>query len=164
MKRGIALIVYLLLAGAAIAQPNIDYREKGAPIPPFVMEQANGKMLTNGILKKGAPVIVVIFSPQCDHCGKALDTLQSLSQSLKHTQLVLLTEAVHKPYLKDFLTKHGYDKDPLFKNAGIDKGNLISYIYTYGMLPQFNIYNAQHRLVKTFTGIFPMDSLKMFIH
>ena len=164
MKKGIAVILYLLLVFPAIAQPKTDYRKKGAPIPPFVIEQLNGRLLTNAILEKGKPVIVVIFSPQCDHCANALDTLKGMDAALKNTQLILLTEAVHKPFLKDFLVKHSYDKDPLFKNTGLDKGNLVYYIYTYGLLPQFNMYNAQHRLVKTFTGIFPMDSLKMFLH
>ena len=164
MKRGIAAIFCVLLACSVIAQPKVDYRKKGASIPPFVIEQLNGRLLTNSILKKGKSVVLVIFSPLCDHCATALDTLQRFGESLKNTQLILLTEAFNKPDLQNFLPTHGFDKEPLFKNIGLDRGNLVSYIYTYGLLPQFNVYNTQHKLVKTFTGIFPMDSLKMFLH
>jgi glutaredoxin-related protein len=162
MKTAPALILCLLLAAAAMAQPKPDYRRPGAPVPPFVIEQLDGRLLTNGILKKGRPVVLAIFSPRCGHCALALDSLQRLG--LTNVHFVLVTEAIHRPYLKDFLSTHGYDKAPAFRHVGVDKGNLIDHIYAYGMLPQFNIYNEQHTLVKTFTGIFPIDSLKVYLH
>lgn len=79
-------------------------------------------------------------------------------------QVVLVTEAVHKVQLKPFLEKSGLAKDPTFYNVGIDSSNLIFNVYAYGMLPQFNYYNSRHKLVKTFSGIFPLDSLRTFLH
>ena len=163
MKRGIALVYCLLLAAACAAQVRQDYRKKGAPIPPFIIQQLNGKQFSNSVLKPGKPVLLAIFSPQCDHCALALDTLQHFGAKLNNTRIILVTEARNKPHLKEFLTTHGFDTVAAFRQAGIDKGNLIYDIYTYGLLPQFNIYNAQHKLVKSFSGTFPMDSLKMFL-
>jgi hypothetical protein len=162
MKNGAALILCLLIAIFSSAQPKPDFRKIGAPIPPFVIEQLDGKLLTNAVLKKGKPAVLAIFSPRCDHCVLMLDSLQGLG--LKDTRFVLLTEAIHRPYLLEFLSEHGYDKAPMFRYVGVDKGNVIYHIYSYGMLPQLNIYNAQHKLVRTFTGAFPMDSLKMYLH
>jgi thiol-disulfide isomerase/thioredoxin len=164
MKKGLALVFCLMLCAFAGAQTRPDYRKKGAPVPPFIIEQANGKQFGNSVLKPGKPVLIAIFSPQCDHCSLALDSLQHFGKRLDKTQVVLVTEARNKPELKKFLKDQGFDTVAAFRQAGIDKGNLIYDIYTYGLLPQFNIYNAQHKLVKSFTGNFPLDSLKMFLH
>ena len=163
MKKGIALVFCLLWASLSGAQPRQDYRKKGAPIPPFIIEQPNGGKFSNNVLKPGKPVLLAIFSPQCDHCELALDTLRHFGKSLKNTSIVLVTEARHKPQLTGFLTKAGFDTVKAFRQVGIDKGNLVYDIYNFGMLPQFNIYNSQHKLVKSFSGNFPMDSLKMFL-
>ena len=164
MKTIVAAALLMLLSATGLpAQPKTDYKKKGAPIPSFVLEQIDGRLLTNAVLKPGAPVLFIIFSPQCEHCAKALDSLTGMRERFKKTQVILLTEALNKPYLKDFLEKHNYAAQPLFKYVGLDRSNLVYSLYTYGLLPQFNIYSAKHKLVKSFTGIFPMDSLKMVL-
>lgn len=164
MKKGLALIFCLLWASLSGAQSKQDFRKKGAPIPPFTIEQPDGKHFNNSALKSGKPVLVAIFSPQCDHCAIALDSLQHFGKSLNNTSIILVSEARHQVHVKEFLKTNGFDKVPAYRMAGIDKENLIYYIYNYGLLPQFNIYDARHQLVKSFSGNFPMDSLKMFLH
>lgn len=149
---------------AVFAQPKSIYRSSGSPLSPFRIQKTNGQFFYNTILKNNEPVMVIIFSPDCSHCEHALDTIQhTFRAELKPLQVVLVTEAVHKAELKPFLEKSGLNKDPLFAKVGIDSSNLIYNIYAYGMLPQFNYYNAKHKLVKTFSGIFPLDSLRTFL-
>jgi len=163
MKTAFLSISLFLLCCTGFAQTKIDYRKKGAPIPAFGIEALNGKIISNAVLKANKPVMLVIFSPDCPHCIHALDTLKGLTDQLKDIQLVLLTEEVHKAQLEDFLKKSELDKNPSFKYVGTDKSHLIYLIYAYGMLPQFTIYDSKHSLVKTFSGIFPLDSLKMYL-
>ncbi len=107
--------------------------------------------------------MLMIFSPQCDHCERMLDTLKGMAGNFKKTQLLLVCEARNKGFLKDFVKKTELAKYPAFGNAGWDGGNLIYDLYTYQLLPQVNVYGANHKLVRTFTGVFPMDSLRQFI-
>jgi hypothetical protein len=165
MKRIVSVAAILLsTVFASLAQSGMDYKTKGAPLPPFSLEKANGSLITNKVLQKGKPVLLMIFSPQCDHCEHTIDSLRNMPGSFAHMQLLLVTEARNKPELKGFLKKTGLDASPAFRNLGLDKSNLIPYIYTYQLLPQFNIYDAKHKLVKSFAGNFPLDSLRMFIH
>lgn len=152
--------------GIATAQPKKSiYRDLGAPLSPFRIQKTNGHFYNNARLKKNQPVLLIIFSPDCSHCKHSLDTLQhSFQPELSKLQLVLVTEARHKAELQPFLKASGLDKDPKFTQVGVDSSNLIYNIYAYGMLPQFNYYNANHKLVKTFSGIFPLDSLRSFLH
>jgi spore coat protein CotF len=161
------VLVLGFLAGSVIsagAQTNVDYKATGAAMPIFVLEKANGKMITNQTLQKNKPVVMMIFSPQCEHCEHTIDSLKTMTDRFARTQLVMITEARNQPELKGFLKKTGLDTARVFKNLGMDRSNLIPYIYTYQLLPQFNIYNAKHKLVKSFAGNFPLDSLRMYLH
>ena len=105
----------------------------------------------------------MIFSPECDHCDQVLDSLKTMTQALAHTQAILVTEARHKEAFITFRKSKGLNTSNLFTYWGWDTGNLIYYIYTYRMLPQINIYNSRHTLLKTFAGNFPLDSLRMYL-
>lgn len=163
MKKMLGILLLSLPTVLLSAQPKVNYKKAGAAIPPFVLEQPNGQPLTNTALKAGKPLLLMIFSPDCEHCAMKLDTLKGLTGIFKTTQMLLVTELRNKPNLNSFLKKKGFDKVPLFRKAGLDRGDLISNIYTYQLLPQYNFYNAKGRLVKTFTGNAPVDSLRMYI-
>jgi len=145
------------------APKKIDYKKKGAPLPPFRIDKTAGGVLTNANLKSGKPVMVMIFSPQCDHCEHMMDSLKQVSDLFHATQLLLVAEDRNKEHMKGFIKKTDIGTHPLFQQIGTNKGELIFSIYTYKILPQVNIYDSRHRLVRTLDGNFPFDSLKMFI-
>lgn len=162
MKKLTALLL-ICVSTLALAQSKINYKKRGAAIPPFTLEAANGQILTNAVLRPGRPVLLMIFSPDCEHCSHKLDTLSALGGGFKSTQVLLVTELRNKANFAPFMKKKGLNKLPQFKNAGLDRGDLIANVYTYQLLPQYNFYNAQGKLVKTFSGNAPVDSLQMFI-
>lgn len=139
------------------------FTKKGAPLPPFRLEKMDGKWLTNANLKVGKPVMVMIFSPECDHCEHMIDSMKAIADQFKTTQLLLVAEDRNRKYMDGFIKKTNIGSIPLFQNIGTNKGELIFSIYTYKILPQVNFYNTKHQLVKTFDGNYPFDSLKLFI-
>ena len=164
MKTRILLFLSIFLVVAAVAQKEVDYKKKGAPLPPFKLELTKkDEVVTNAHLKAGKPVMMMIFSPECDHCEHMIDSLKGISDMFKTTQLVLVAEARNKEHMKKFTAKTGISGLPLFQNIGVDKSNLIYYVYTQKILPQINFYDSKFKLVKTFDGNYPLDSVKMFI-
>ena len=158
----------ILMNNEGVAQKQMvpnqpDYRKIGAPMPPFVLQKTAGGTFTNTNLKPGKRTMLMIFSPQCEHCAYTIDSLKRNAAMFKNTQFVLVAEDRNKQYMKDFIRKADIGSHPLFKNTGTEKGNLIYYIYNYQVLPQVNFYNRNNKLEKSFTGTAPFDSLKMFI-
>ena len=158
----------ILMNNEGVAQKQMvpnqpDYRKIGAPMPPFVLQKTAGGTFTNTNLKPGKRTMLMIFSPQCEHCAYTIDSLKRNAAMFKNTQFVLVAEDRNKQYMKDFIRKADIGSHPLFKNTGTEKGNLIYYIYNYQVLPQVNFYNSNNKLEKSFTGPAPFDSLKMFI-
>ena len=158
----------ILMNNEGVAQKQMvpnqpDYRKIGAPMPPFVLQKTAGGTFTNTNLKPGKRTMLMIFSPQCEHCAYTIDSLKRNAAMFKNTQFVLVAEDRNKQYMKDFIRKADIGSHPLFKNTGTEKGNLIYYIYNYQVLPQVNFYNSNNKLEYSFTCNAPFDSLKMFI-
>ena len=165
MIKALQLLAAIILLPILInAQPkDANFKKVGAPIPLFVIEKTNGTLFDASVIKPNKPVMIMIASPGCDHCDKMIDSIKAISPMLKNMQIVLVTEMRNKPNLKGFLKDRGLTNNPQFANAGYDKSNLIYFIYNSQLLPQINIYNSKQKLVKTFGGNFPMDSLKMYM-
>lgn len=154
-------------AGCITAQPvyqqPANYQQKGAPIPPFRIHKVEGSTFTNQDLVKGKPVMILIFSPQCDHCTHVIDSLKNVADQFKTTQLIAVAEERHKEYMQPFLAQTKMNAFPLFRQTGTNQGELIAAVYTNKILPQVIVYDEQHRLVRILDGNFPFDSLKMYI-
>ncbi len=159
------LLCFLASAAAsAQAPPKLpDYKKIGAALPPFALQTVAGKVITNASLPKGKPTVVMIFSPQCDHCERAMDTLSTLQPGIRSTQFVCVVEPRNADLLGPFMKRSGFDTTALFRRTGVDKGNLIYFLYRQVLLPQYNVYSAGGKLLKTFTGNTPIDSLRMYL-
>lgn len=61
----LALLLLLLLFESAL------FAQAGK-LPPFQIVQANGKIFRAQDLPVGKPILLIYFSPECDHCNKML--------------------------------------------------------------------------------------------
>ncbi|MEI6950714.1 redoxin domain-containing protein [Paraflavisolibacter sp. H34] len=86
MKR---LFSFLLLASLlclsflAQAQPR--------KLPPFRVLQANGKVFNASQLPMGKPIVVVYFSPDCDHCQVLMRDFFKRAEDFKKASVALIT-------------------------------------------------------------------------
>lgn len=147
----------------APAQAAPSFTKKGSPIPNFYINRTDGGYLIPQHLKKGKPVMIMIFSPECDHCGFFVDSLKTIREQFKTTQVVLVAEERHKDKMQGFIDHLKINNDPLFKLVGTNKGELIAAIYTNKILPQLVFYDAQHKLVKIFDGHYTLGDVAKYV-
>ena len=79
-------------------------------IPPFRMVQVNGRVFKAEDLPMGKPIIVIYFSPECDHCEKLMKELFKRAADFNRASIAMITylpvEKVSK-FVKDYnLTKY----------------------------------------------------------
>jgi thioredoxin-related protein len=67
MKRLLYRYVFVLLL--FFVAPDFVTAQSGK-VPPFRMVQANGKIFRAQDLPMGKPILLIYFSPECDHCVK----------------------------------------------------------------------------------------------
>lgn len=144
----------------SFAQQKTDYQKKGAPMPNFHISKMDGGYIIPAHLKKGKPVMIMIFSPQCEHCAYVMDSLRNARDLVKTTQMIFVAEERNREYMNAFMEKEKMKGDAFFKNTGTNKGELIFAIYTNKILPQITFYDANHRLVTIFDGNYSFADVK----
>jgi thiol-disulfide isomerase/thioredoxin len=60
-------------------------------IPSFKILLSNGTYYTRQDIPKGKPVILIYFSPDCEHCQKLLNSFFPRIKEFKNSEIVLVT-------------------------------------------------------------------------
>ncbi len=128
-----------------------DYKVVGAPLPPFRVVTPSGRSITNADVPAGRHFFLMIFNPTCDHCEDVTRNLELSHNRFAEGQLLLTATAGMMPYMEFFGNTTKVFSYPNFK-VGVDSANLIDRIYSYGNLPQINVYSPAGKLLKTFNG------------
>lgn len=157
MKKWFLSVAALFLVLMAVAQNDTSYPYKKFPtVPPFTLLQADSTKFTKDQLKKG-PVLLMFFSPGCDHCQHQMEDIMKKIEEFKHTQLVLATYEKFEDmleFIKYFeLAKHDNIK------IGRDEKFFLPPFYHMQSLPYLAAYNKKGDLVDTWQGNVPVDTL-----
>ena len=164
---------------------EIDYKEMGAPMPRLKVKlykdtakknnvtesaepmrkkrKADEKIyLTNEDVDNDGNLFVMMFNPTCSHCEDMAALLRNNISLFKKTQIVLQANPGMAQYIPDFVNRQHLNDYPTF-HIGSDSADFINKIYLFQMLPQINIYDHDRKLIKTYNGEVPVDSLKKYI-
>ena len=131
-------------------------------VPPFqLLKTDSTTMLTKNDLQKNRPVMIMYFSPDCDHCQKQMDDLMKDFEPFRNIQLVMATVQPLE-MLRSF-----YEKYALAKYENILVGRDIKYIlppfYQMRNLPYMALYDRKGNLITTYEGnVKPATLLKSF--
>jgi thiol-disulfide isomerase/thioredoxin len=159
----------------------IDYKQPGAPMPALrvvmpdsstpAAEKKNKrkgtatglKAITSRDLNNGANLLVMMFNPTCGHCEEQTRLLTDHIFLFKNSRLVLLAGPMMLPYLEHFNQNTQVSGFPETILMGVDSAGFIDRTFLYETLPQINIYDHDRKLIKSFTGVTPIDTLKQYI-
>lgn len=150
-------------AEKTVAAPTIDYKQIGAPLPVIRAITEENTQVVNSDLQGDGNVLLMLFNPTCDHCIDMTSLMQKNIFLFKKTKVLLMASANMMPYLSYFKNTVKASEFPSFKVA-IDSAKAIDVLFNYVTLPQINIYSPDHKLIKTFNGDVPIDSLKGYIN
>ncbi len=182
MKCKLLILSFLSVFFVAQSQTgNSNYKEIGAPmpairlvVPPLTVNESTAKkgkkvatpqnqIVTEKELKNDANLLVMMFNPTCGHCEEQTDLFLQNISLFKKSKLVLMAGAQMIPYLEHFNRGRQIDKFPQTIIMGVDSSQFIEKTYLYEILPQINVYDAERKLIRSFTGIVPIDSIRSYI-
>ncbi len=172
---------------ARIPVEQINYEAMGAPMPAmllltndtatavktkgrkhkkqddFTLSPYNTKMYTEQHFDNKANLIVMMFNPTCGHCEDQADRFIKSIDLFKNSKLIFMANLGMKSYLPAFAANHHTAQYPNVITLGVDSTDFIKNTFLYQALPQINIYSADRKLLKTYTGNVSMDTLAQFI-
>jgi thioredoxin-related protein len=157
MKKRFLLSVLVLLVLFAEAQVDTSVPYKRFPtVPPFSLLQADSSMLTKDKLKK-APVLIMFFSPTCEHCQHQVKDMMKRIDEFKNIQWILATYQQFDEmvgFIKEYkLNKHSNIK------VGRDSKYILPPFYQMQNLPYLALYDKKGDLITTYQGNVAVDTL-----
>jgi thioredoxin-related protein len=128
-------------------------------IPPLkLMPIGSTTIFTKDQLKKNRPVLIMLFSPDCEHCQHETE---ELIKNIDHFKKIQIVMATMMPF--DKMTAF-YDRYDLKRFDNIVVGQDIYYLlpsfFKVRNLPYMAMYDKKGKLLSTFEGNMSMDKLE----
>lgn len=127
--------------------PYLEY--KTVPSVKLILADSTGWEL-KAKLDKTKPLMLVIFSPECDHCKHETEELVKNIDKFRNVQIVMASLLpVFK--MKEFVETYGLDK---YKNitVGRDYAYILPVYYDVKSLPYHAFYTKEKKLISGFEG------------
>jgi thioredoxin-related protein len=119
------------------------------PLAPFEITLINNQSLKSFQLKKDQPVILMYFSPECDHCKDLTREIVKQAKSIGTKQLVMVT---YFPLaeVKKFANDLSLQNYPNIKVGTEGMKLIVQKHYNIRNFPFLALYNKSGKLVKMF--------------
>ncbi|WP_138475281.1 TlpA family protein disulfide reductase [Dyadobacter bucti] len=141
------IMLFLLLTGSVFCFSQGTGQTK---IAPFQIRLTSGHMYTASQLAPG-PVVLVYFSPDCDHCQDFTKDLVKNYSVVANKQVVMVTFQPME-MVKPFVTQYGLASYPNFKVGTEGTTLTVQKYYQIRSFPYIAIYDKTGKLVRTFEG------------
>ncbi|MDB5202552.1 MAG: redoxin protein [Ferruginibacter sp.] len=133
------------------ATDSLPVYQRFPTVPPFsIMRYPDSTKFVKDDLKEKQPVLVMVFSPDCDHCQHATEDLLRNMDKFKKVQIVMGTPLAYN-FIKPFYDKYELSKYPnIF--IGWDASYFLGTFYGVRNYPSLYLYDKKGKFVKGYEG------------
>ncbi len=158
MKKLIALFVFCAIGTAIFAQAEIPpYQQyKTVPSVKLILQDSTGWEL-KAKLDKTKPLMLVVFSPECDHCQQETEELLANIDKFKHVQIVMATP-LPLDKMRDFIATYQLNNYPSI-TVGRDYAFILPTFFGLKNLPFHAFYNKKKELIGGFEGMMSVETM-----
>jgi thioredoxin-related protein len=124
-------------------------------VPPFTLYKVpdSTKFAKADLLKK-KKTLLIIFSPDCDHCQHEIKDLTAAIDKFKNIQIVMASWLPYREIQK-FYTDYNIAAYPNI-TMGWDKSFFLPPFYKFNSLPFMALYDKKGNLISVFEGSVPL--------
>lgn len=126
-------------------------------IAPFKIQMVNGEQFTYQQLQKDKPVILIYFSPTCDHCKNFTKALLQHEKELASKQIVMVTY-LPVAEMKPFIDSFNLNKYSNIKVGTEGYSFTVQKYYNVRLFPFVALYDKQIQLEKILPNNENVDS------
>jgi thioredoxin-related protein len=127
-------------------------------VPPFNLYKVpDSTLFTKADLKKKKATLLMVFSPDCDHCQHETKELTDKIKLFKKVQIVMASWLPYdqvKQFYKDY---HIADYPNI--TMGWDKAFMLPSYYKFQSLPFMALYDKKGNLISVFEGSVSLDKV-----
>ena len=165
MKKIFLFLSLIIATGCTQAQTATGAKPATAPnienIPPFHILTKDSVYLTPANLKKGKPVMIIYFAPDCSHCQRLMYEMQPEMSKFKDIQIVMITftQTSLLQMLREFYKDYNFVKYPNIMMGTEYPNYVVQRYYQVANTPYIAIYDHKGKLVQTFAKVPKMEDL-----
>lgn len=159
MNKIIILLFFFIKIATGFAQKDTAALYLRFPvIPSFKINNvADSSYFTKSNLQKKKPVIIILFSPDCEHCQVATKELIKKIDLFQHVQ-ILMVSSLDYDIIKKFYQEYNIHHFPVI-TMGRDAGYYLGTFYRVTSFPSVFVYNKKGDFIKTYSGHLPVDEI-----
>jgi thioredoxin-related protein len=156
-------LVILLLTGfwgqIALAQSDSTPIYLRFPvIPPFkITNISDSSSFTRDNLSKKKATIIMIFSPDCDHCQHEIKEITAHISLFKKVQFVMCSP-LEFPFIKKFYDQYQIASYPNI-TMGRDPGYFFGTFYQIRAFPALFLYDKNGHFIRSFDESVPVERI-----
>ncbi len=157
-QRKIFLCITLIcIMGNAFSQDTALYLQFKT-IPLFnLIKVPDSTKFTKADLPKKKPVMVMIFSPDCEHCQMEVESLKANYSLFKKVSIIMASPIEYK-YIKKFYEDYQIADYPKI-TMGRDPNYMLGTFYKVRSFPAIFLYDKKGNFVKAFDGSIPVTQI-----
>ena len=127
-------------------------------VPPFrIITMADSTVFTKDNLSKKKATIIMVFSPDCEHCQAETKALTAKIELFKKVQIVMASPLDYD-YIKKFYEEYKIADYPNI-TMGRDPGYYLGTFYKIRSFPAIFLYDKKGNFVKAFNGSYPVEQI-----
>lgn len=151
--KGAFAVFFFLVASTAFAQPDTltpPYKRFPALPPLHLLLADSTTRYAKADVPRKRPVLVMLFSPECDHCRHEAQELAARADDTKNVHVIMATTYPLSD-MKAFVEACGLNR---LSNVvvGRDVHYLLPPFYNVRNYPFFALYNKKGELMETIEG------------
>lgn len=159
MKKIICLVLcsYLFVSAKAQADSTLIYL-RFPTVPPFsIIKVPDSTRFTKDNLQKKKATVIIIFSPDCDHCQHATKELTANIGLFKKAQIVMASSLEYS-YLKKFYEEYKIAEHPNII-MGRDPSYFFGTFFRVRSFPAIFVYDKKGNFIQSFDGSVPVEKI-----
>lgn len=159
MKKVILYILLLVLINTVVAQSgNSLLYPRSSTLPPFTITKVpDSTRFAMANLQKNKAVMIVVFSPDCEHCQHEIKKIKANIKLFKNVQIVMISNLGYQ-YIKVFYKEFEIAKYPSI-TMGMDYRYLLGSFFNMEGLPSVFLYDKNGKFVKAFDRNAPVQTI-----
>ena len=158
-RKLIFVLVLLCSFGPLMAQTDTSALYLRFPIiPPFkIIRIPDSTLFTKDDLVKKRPTLIMVFSPDCEHCQNMTKELKANIEKFRKAQIIMASPLEYS-YLKKFYDEYGIADCPII-TMGQDPGYMLGTFYKVRAFPKIYLYDKKGNYVRAFEGEVPISQI-----
>lgn len=134
-----------------------EMASKIAQLPPAIFTTLLDTPFNLADLKKNNPLLIIYFSPGCEHCQHSAGELYRYRDNLKQSSIIMIARESKKE-VAAFATRYQIDQMANIILL-LDKDGQAHKILGFDNVPSYLLYDTQQHLIKKIVGETTMESI-----